>query len=94
MGTGILQKSYALYTDASISVAYVSIKKEQDWKKASKKLTAPPKLAPFYDKRLKSTGAKELSASVVISDNMVLRRSQHVQKCPAAQHDCGAQMHK
>ena len=29
VGTDILQKSYVLYTDAWISAAYVSIKKEQ-----------------------------------------------------------------
>ena len=63
-------KSYALYTDAWISVAYV-LKKSTVAKKAGKKLTAPPKLEPFYDKRLKSTDAKELSASALMSDNTV-----------------------
>ena len=38
---------------------------------AGKKLTAPPKFAPFYNKHLKSTNAKVLSASAPISDNMV-----------------------
>ena len=40
-------------------------------KKQAKKLTTPPKLAPFYNKHLKSTGAKALSASALISNNTV-----------------------
>ena len=39
--------------------------------KLEKKLTVPPKLAPFYNKRLKSTGAKVLSASALFSDYTV-----------------------
>ena len=41
-------------------------------KKLEKKLTAPPKLASFYNKHLKSTGAKVSSISTLISDNAVL----------------------
>ena len=66
--TGILQKLYVSCTDAWTSVAYVSIRNEQGRKKAGK---TPPKLAPFYNNRLKSTGAKVLSASAPSSDNTV-----------------------
>ena len=36
-------------------------------KKLEKKLTAPPKIAPFHNKRLKSTGAKVLSARLPLA---------------------------
>ena len=54
--------------------------------KLEKELTASPKLAPFYSKRLKSIGAKVLSASALISDNTVraqlpLKLTQFNRKC-------------
>ena len=42
------------------------MKKKVEWK-----FNALPKLAPFYNKRLKSTDVKVLSASALISDNTV-----------------------
>ena len=50
----------------------LALKMSRVEKRLEKKLIAPPKLVPFYNKRLISTGAKVLSALALISDNTVV----------------------
>ena len=50
----------------------LALKMDRVEKKGGKKLKSKnSKLAPFYNKHLKSTGAKALSALALISDNTV-----------------------
>ena len=72
VGTGILQKNHMLcILMPRLLLPMLPLNMSRVEKEQAKKTTAPPILAPVFIKRLKSTGAKVLSTSALISDYTV-----------------------